>query len=145
MKMMKAATSAGEEFPALIIGGELSDSRTGKKAFADSWVEIGEQEYNDLCDKCGIKDDPAPFVIIDVQTTKTEENKMGKFIVEGFDYRCGEMADIAAGIVLPGGDILTGRIGCFYEGCDSGYISSNLGEVVAIIYKDGYCYAEIED
>ena len=70
---------------------------------------------------------------------------MREFSIDDLGYRCNSRDDIAAGIVLPGGEVLTGRIGCFYEGCESGYISSNLGEVVAITYKDGYCYAEIED
>ena len=64
-------------------------------------------------------------------------------------------ADIVGGAVLPDGTVLTGRIGCFYEGDRSGYVSSALGKCVAIEYPDGedsdgakapgYCYAEVED
>lgn len=79
---------------------------------------------------------------------------MTTFIETESGFAVAAYADIVGGAVLPDGRVLTGRIGCFYEGNHSGYVSSDLGKCVAIGYPDGedsdgatpgYCYAEVED
>jgi len=58
MKLMKVTRFEGEIFPGLIIGGILSDCRTGERVkSADSWLEITQEEFDSLCDDCGIVDD----------------------------------------------------------------------------------------
>lgn len=67
----------------------------------------------------------------------------------GIEYQAESRLDIVAGAILPDGQILTGRIGCYYEGNNSGFWHSNLGQTVCIAYPDGqddakgYYFAEI--
>jgi hypothetical protein len=55
MKYFIAEKITGEIFPAIMIGGVLTDSRTGYDATADKWTECTEEEWNALCDKLGIE------------------------------------------------------------------------------------------